>query len=255
MSISRGEFLKSLGKSLPGMVFNSGLAAAAHKALGKMVAASGEGTPAPVPAAAALPEAPQPTHIHTGPLSGGQVALTFDDGPTPGVTDRILDELKQRNLHATFFMIGRNIETHPELARRVLAEGHDIGNHTYTHPKLPTLNEDDAEAEIQKTIEVMRDVLHHRTDWFRPPFGALRPDQFGLLERFGIRSVMGKVSSSDWAQPGEDSIVSTVLEETQSGSIIICHDLYEQTANCTGRILDGLVERGFSPVTLSSLLA
>lgn len=257
MSVSRGEFLKSLGKSLPGMVLGSGVATAARTLLGKMAAASGT-TEASVstlePETAKLATAAKIDFIKSGPADGNRIALTFDDGPTPGVTERILDELKQRNLHATFFMIGRCIAAAPDLARRVLAEGHEVGNHTFTHPNMTTLADEQAEEEIQKTQDIMEEVLKYRAAWFRPPMGALRQNQAGMLVKRGLGIALWNVDPRDWSRPGEVKIVEAVLAETKPGSIILCHDLYPQTANGVGAILDGLVEHGFSPATLSSLL-
>ena len=255
MSVSRGTFLKSLGKSLPGMVLGGGAATAARTLLSKMASASGAKE---TPAVGAEPEIAKATgkveFIKSGPAGGNRVALTFDDGPTPGVTGLILDELKRRNLHATFFMIGQRIAAAPDLARRVLAEGHDVGNHTFTHPNLTTLADQQVEAEIQKTQDIMGEVLNHRAVWFRPPYGTLRQKQAGILQKAGLRVVLWNVSTEDWSQPGESKIVGTVLAETTPGSIILCHDLYPQTANSVGPILDGLLERGFLPATLSALL-
>jgi peptidoglycan/xylan/chitin deacetylase (PgdA/CDA1 family) len=259
MSITRGEFLKSLRKSIPGMVLNGAVVTAAQKVLGKMAAVTGAtDSPAPSPTAAAensmaAPEA-KIEFIKSGPTDGNRVALTFDDGPTPGVTDRILDELKQRKLHATFFMIGQRIAAEPDLARRVLAEGHEIANHTFTHPNLTKLSDAQVDAEIQKTQDIMGELLNHRTAWFRPPFGALRQNQAGLLAKRGLDIVLWNVDPSDWSQPGTDKIIGTVLAETKSGSIIVCHDLYRQTADSVGPICDGLLERGLSLTTLSALL-
>ena len=238
------------------MVLGSGVAATAQRVLGKMAAASGasEAPAAPTAPETAGVDSPKLEFINSGPTEGNRVALTFDDGPTPGVTHRILDELKRRNLHATFFMIGQRIAAEPDLARRVLAEGHDVGNHTFTHPKLPSLDDEQAHAEIQKTADIMLEALDHRAVWFRPPFGALRPDQFQLVQKHGLRPVMGRVSPSDWAQPGEDKIIARILTDTQPGSIIICHDVFEQTANSIGPVLDGLLEHGFAPVTLTALV-
>jgi peptidoglycan/xylan/chitin deacetylase (PgdA/CDA1 family) len=261
MSITRGEFLKALKKSIPGMVLGGGVATAAQKVLGKMAAASGATeTKIPSPAIAANPKmaeiakAAKFEFIKSGPAHGNRVALTFDDGPTPGVTDHILDELQRRKLHATFFMIGRCIAAAPDLARRVLAEGHEVGNHTFTHPNLTTLPDSQVDEEIQKTQDIIGEVLNHRAAWFRPPFGALRPNQAGMLAKRGMGVALWSVDSGDWAQPGEAKIVGTVLAEVKPSSIIICHDLHKQTADGVGPILDGLIERGFALETLSTLL-
>jgi len=221
-----------------------------------MAAASGPSETAAVPTSpqAKSAMAPKLEFINNGPSAGNRVAFTFDDGPIPGKTTRILDAFKERKLHATFFMIGRNIAADPELAQRVLAEGHDVGNHTYTHPKLPSLNDEQACAEIQKTDDIMLETMNYRPIWFRPPYGELRPDQFGLVARHGMRPVLGNASTRDWSEPGEDKILSTILT-APAGSIIICHDFAEQTANCLGRALDSLLERGIVPVTLTTLLS
>jgi peptidoglycan/xylan/chitin deacetylase (PgdA/CDA1 family) len=258
MSVSRGKFLKALGKSIPGMVLGGGVATAAQTLLGKMAAVSGVRE---IPAPAAKPEiAPDPTtsakfdFITSGPPDGNRIALTFDDGPTPGVTDLILDELARRNLHATFFMIGQHIAAAPDLARRVLAGGHEIGNHTFTHPKLTTLPDAQVDAEIQKTQDIMSGMLNHRAAWFRPPYGALRRNQAGIPGMKGLGIVLWSVDPGDWAQPGEEKIVGTVLAETRPGSIILCHDVHRQTADGVGAMLDGLLERGFTFATLSVFL-
>jgi peptidoglycan-N-acetylglucosamine deacetylase len=260
MSVTRGTFLKALGKSLPGMVLGGGIAATAQKVLGKMAAASGTSGATEIPAKAAgvaqsdIVKDAKIDFIRSGPVDGNRIALTFDDGPTPGVTDVILDELGKRKLHATFFMIGERIVAAPDLARRVLAEGHEVGNHTYTHPNLTTLPDQQVDAEIQKTQDIMADMLNHRPTWFRPPYGALRQNQAGMLAKRGLGIVLWSVDPADWSQPGEAEIVRKVLAETQPGSIILCHDMYRQTADGAGPMLDGLLDRGFTFVTLSTLL-
>jgi peptidoglycan/xylan/chitin deacetylase (PgdA/CDA1 family) len=254
MSLSRGEFLRSLGKSIPGMVLNSGAALAAQKLFTKMAAASGDAPTVPDAMTAPQSDAAMDSalFINRGPVENNQVALTFDDGPHRKITPRLLDELKKHGVHATFFMIGRHIAEQPELARRVLAEGHDIGNHTYTHPRLSTLPNDKADEEIRQTVEIIASVLNHATRWFRPPFGLLRSDQRLLPEKYGMKSVIGDIDTNDWSLPPEDRILAKIAEAT-SGSIIICHDFSVPTADCLGRALEELVLRGLQPVTLSNL--
>jgi peptidoglycan-N-acetylglucosamine deacetylase len=256
MSVTRGAFLKSLGKSLPGLVLGSG-AAAAQKLFTKMAAAAGEPATPPAKIAAAPPQEIKPAPLEIidhGPPDRNRIALTFDDGPTPGVTDRILDELKKRAAHATFFMIGQRIAAAPDLARRVVAEGHEIANHTFTHPKLSQLSDAQAAAEIQKTLDLMADLLGVRPTWFRPPYLAFRQDQGHLVFSRGMRIVAGNVNPSDWSQPGEDHILGVIVRDTQPGSIIICHDMHAQTANAASPMLDRLLERGLAPVTMSTLM-
>jgi peptidoglycan/xylan/chitin deacetylase (PgdA/CDA1 family) len=253
MAVTRGEFLKQFGKSLPGMILGSGIAAAAHKVLGKVAAVTGD---AEAPAAKdAAPQPAQVEFIKSGPTTGNQIALTFDDGPTPGVTDLILDELKRHGAKATFFMIGEQISAAPSLARRVLAEGHEIGNHTFTHPNLTTLPAKQVETEIERTNDIIANVLQHRAVWFRPPFGALHQNQAPALTSRGLRVVLWSVDPGDWAQPGAEKITERILAETKPGSIIVCHDKFPQTLESVKVVLAILAERGLTFVTLSQLLA
>lgn len=258
MSVTRGTFLKSLGKSLPGMVLGSTAAMTARKFLAKIAAVSGETEISASKSTPAMPNDTKPApaeFIHSGPAAGNRVALTFDDGPIPGVTDCILDELKQRGLRATFFMIGRCVAAAPDLARRVLAEGHDVANHTFTHPNLTELSDAQVAHEIQQTQDVFADLLSHRPAWFRAPYGLLRKNQAELVHSRGMRVAMWTVDTKDWSEPGEEQILAAVFRDPKPGAIILCHDNHAQTANAVGPMLDGLLQRGFTPVTLSELMA
>jgi peptidoglycan/xylan/chitin deacetylase (PgdA/CDA1 family) len=249
MSISRGQFLKSLGASVSGLAMGSGIATAAQA-----VAAKITGTTPASPAIVPGPETAPVHFIGSGNGFGNRIAITFDDGPTPGVTNVVLDELKKRNLRSTFFMIGKRVVAAPELAQRVLAEGHEVCNHTFNHLKLNTLPDQQVDWEIQKTQDTLGEVLNHRATWLRPPYGAFRKDQIGIPQSKELGVVFWSVDPRDWSQPGEDKIVNTILTETKPGSIILCHDLHQQTANCVARILDGLLERNFEFTNISSFL-
>lgn len=249
--LSRGKFLRSLGSSLTGAALGTGVATAAQLLAGRVASVVAERTAPPVPNEKKRAEIPW---IKTGPSEGKRIALTFDDGPTPGVTELILDELQQRKLHATFFMIGERVAAAPELARRVLAEGHEIGNHTFTHPKLTTLSDQRVVEEIQKTQNLLGEQLDYRPAWFRPPFGALRKNQSQLVQKEGLGIVFWSVDSVDWSQPGEAKIVDVVLAQTKPGAIILCHDLHLQTARSIGQILDELQNRQLIFDTVTSLI-
>jgi len=256
MSVTRGAFLKTLGKSLPGMVLGTG-AAAAQKLFTKIAAAGGETGVPPLnqlPEAHTYRQAPALDIITRGPAEGNRIALTFDDGPTPGVTDRILDELARRGAHATFFMIGQRIAAAPELARRVVAEGHEVANHTYSHPKLSEIPDARAAEEIQRTQDLIAATLGLQPRWFRPPYLAFRPDQAPLAHDRGMRIVGGCVNPNDWAAPPPEKIIEIVVRDTTPGAIIICHDMHAPTADAIGPILDQLTGRGLTSVTLSQLL-
>jgi peptidoglycan/xylan/chitin deacetylase (PgdA/CDA1 family) len=246
MPITRGDFLRSLGKSLPGLVASTGAATAAEALIRRVAqGVSAQGTPAPASSPPAVP------FFERGSGEGNQIALTFDDGPVPGVTELILDELKKRDLHATFFMIGRNVAAAPDLARRVLTAGHEIGNHTFTHSKLSELPDEEAGAELERTEKVFSELLHYKAAWLRPPFGAFRRNQAPLAAGRGLGVALWDVDSEDWRDPSRTA--RNIRMKTKAQSIILCHEL-SPTAACLGEILDSLQEKGFRFVTISSLL-
>jgi peptidoglycan/xylan/chitin deacetylase (PgdA/CDA1 family) len=255
--VTRGKFLKELGRSLPGMILGSGVAGVAQKVLGKVAAVS-NAMEGPNPSAIKVnPPVAQPAEIpfiKCGPTGENRIALTFDDGPIPGVTDLLLDVLKEHGMKATFFMIGERIAAAPDLARRVLAEGHDVGNHTWTHPHLDTLSDSKVEAELDRTQEIMAKELHHSPRWFRAPYGALRQNQAHLIAARNMGIVDWSVSPDDWAKPGVDKITAKILAETEAGSIIVCHDISQQTVDSMKIILEPLSQRGLVFSTLSQLL-
>ncbi len=151
-------------------------------------------------------------------------------------------------------MIGERVAAEPELARRVLAEGHTVANHSFTHPHLGAMPDAQVVTELQKTQDVLEQHLHHRATFFRPPFGDFRANQLPLARQLGLRTVLWSVDPSDWSQPGEEKIVGTICRETIAGSIIVCHDKHPQTANCLGEILDALLARGLRSVGLRDLV-
>jgi peptidoglycan/xylan/chitin deacetylase (PgdA/CDA1 family) len=248
MSVSRVRFLKSLGASMAGLAAGSGIASAAQALANKMGPDVASG-----PVAENAVKAPVP-FIGSGSGEGNRIAISFDDGPTPGVTEVVLDELKQRNIRATFFMIGQRLVEAPEPGRRVVAEGHEVGNHTFHHLKLNTLPDRQVDWEIQKAQDTIGEVLNHRPAWLRPPYGAFRQDQAHLPMGKQLGVVLWSVDPRDWSKPGEAKIVDAILTQTKPGSIILCHDLHQQTANCIGRILDGLLARNFEFLTMSDFL-
>jgi peptidoglycan/xylan/chitin deacetylase (PgdA/CDA1 family) len=247
MSITRGEFLRSLGKSLPGMVASTGMATAVEALIRRIAQAA----PPPVEPAGKPGEA-VPFFEH-GAGEKNQIALTFDDGPVPGVTEIILEELRKREVRATFFMIGEKAAAAPDLARRVLDEGHEIGNHTFSHSKLSELPDKAAEEEIEKTENLFSELFGYKAAWFRPPYGALRQNQAALATNRKLGVALWSIDSEDWRRPGESQIAKNVLTKTKAGSIILCHEL-SQTAGCLEKIFDGLEKGQFRPVTISSLL-
>jgi peptidoglycan-N-acetylglucosamine deacetylase len=189
-------------------------------------------------------------------VDGPYIAMTFDDGPSPVTTTRLLDILKQRNIKVTFFMIGPNVVAHPEIARRVLAEGHEIGNHSWTHPQLSKLSDQRVTEEITKTQEAIKNACGFTPIILRPPYGAITRSQREWIEKqFGLNIILWSVDPFDWKRPGASVITQRIVSGAQSGAIILSHDIHQQTIDAMPATLDALLAKGYKFVTVSQLIA
>jgi len=196
-----------------------------------------------------------PHYVTHGNGFGNRIAITLDDGPSPGVTETILKELEKHDLRATFFMIGQKVKAHPELARAVADAGHEIGNHSYTHPFLTRFSNDKVDDELQKTQEVIYNATGKTPLWFRPPYGAFDKPRMGNIPLSkGLGVAYWSVDPMDWKRPGADAIVSRVLSETNPGSIVLMHDLHPQTAQAVPSLFEGIKERAFSSANMTRFL-
>ena len=189
------------------------------------------------------------------------VLLTFDDGPHPSNTPRVLDILQANGVHAVFYMVGRNLGSlqagkpvpgaNADLVRRMVAEGHAVGNHSYSHPVLPKLDSAHLRHEVEDTqrlLEAMAPPGPARTGTLRPPFGARNDRVLAEIDSHRLRSVMWNIDSLDWADPVPESIVQRVLREVEKegGGIILMHDIHARTADALPRIITGLKQRGYA---------
>lgn len=150
------------------------------------------------------------------------IALTLDDGPGEE-TSLILQILKDANVRATFFLCGANVERHPELARRVVEEGHEIGNHTYSHPRLLGKTPGKIFWEIDRAQKVIEHHTGRKPELFRPPYGLRWFGLFPILQRQQMKAIMWSVNGRDWKIPAEQ-ITERVLRQTHPGAIILLHD-------------------------------
>jgi len=205
-----------------------------------------------------------PTLYHQGAGGEHQVALTFDDGPDPQWTPKILDILKAANVKAAFFVVGANAERYPGLVRRIIDEGHEIGNHTYYHPNLSLCWPEHVRLELNATQLLIETITGRATTLFRPPYAAdTQPSQLSELTPLQIAQdldylvVLENIDPQDWAKPGVDVIVQRIKQQRRDGSIILLHDAggdRSQTVQALPRILDWLHTRGDKIVSLSTLL-
>lgn len=199
-----------------------------------------------------------------GARGGTRVALTFDDGPDPAVTPRVLDALAQYGARATFFTIGRALEAHPDLARRLVAEGHELGNHSWRHARWDSLRPSIAEQgrEIDRGERAIAAVTGRRArPPYRPPFGVKSPPFLEAAAQRNLDLVSWSLHSGDTLFADPERIAARVLRRVRGGDIVLMHDGHDlpgrhrfACADALPRILVGLRERGFECVTVSELL-
>jgi len=156
----------------------------------------------------------------------GQLALTYDDGPNDPHTQRLLDVLAQHNARATFFLIGKYVRQRPEIARAVQAAGHEIGNHTYTHPNLIFVSAARLRQELEDCNKALEDALGITPRLFRPPFGGRRPGVLRTARALGLRTVMWSVTGYDWSAESPEAILNKLEPRLNSGraEIVLLHD-------------------------------
>lgn len=211
---------------------------------------------------------PRPPDVPISSLRGypgvqGEVALTFDDGPSPLYTRPILDELRAAGVHATFFVLGAHARRYPGLVRAEQAEGHAIGNHTYTHLFLPGASLTVVRDQLQRTTATIVSISGDLCLWlFRPPYGAIDVGDVAEAHREGLTTVLWDVQAWDWQRPGSAVIAQRIIAQLHSGAIILLHDAApdnenpdrSQTANALPAILAALRAHGLRAVTLPQLL-
>ena len=184
-------------------------------------------------------------HIQTaGELSDEEhpkIALTFDDGPHAVYTPKLLDGLKKRGIHATFFLIGKNIEGNEELVKRIQEEGHLIGSHTYNHVQLNKLSESKARDEVLKGCNKIYETTGTYSSFVRPPYGAWKKNLDFCITMI---PVSWNVDSLDWKTQNTEKIVKRVVKDVEEGDIILMHDIFDTSVEAALQIADALTEEG-----------
>ncbi len=197
-------------------------------------------------------------NVYSGALTDEKViALTFDDGPHPRYTDEILDILCEYGIKATFFVIGRNAEAYPNQLRRIADEGHELGNHTYTHLELKCADKSKLMGELRKTESVVTNITGLRPKLFRPPRGYCSALTVGCNAEMGYKMVVWNVDTRDWAHSSEDNICRAVMNGVHSGSIVLFHDYVSgeyHTPAALKRIIPALLSEGYRFLTVSEML-
>ena len=179
-----------------------------------------------------------------------RIAITFDDGPHRLYTPKLLDGLKERGIHATFFLVGENIGNNEALVKRMAEEGHLIGNHTFSHVQLTKMKKD-ACREVQQTNERICAVTGAPVLYIRPPYGSWNDE---LQAEIPMTVTLWNLDSEDWKSQNTGKIVELVESEAKEGSIILLHDIFDTSVEAALRIVDDLTAQGYTFVTVDELL-
>lgn len=207
------------------------------------------------PAVTSSPPQPQIT-FNSVYVEGPYIALTFDDGPNPTLTPKLLDLLAAHHFKATFFVIGQNAADHPDILKRAVREGHEIGNHSWSHPNLAKMSDAAVRNEVQKTDDAIAAAIGKRPTLLRPPYGSITANQKRWIHNeFGYRIIIWDVDPLDWKRPGPSVVTSRILKETHAGSIVLSHDIHPPTIEAMVATFNQLEAKGFKSVTVTELLA
>ncbi|MBF0015480.1 MULTISPECIES: polysaccharide deacetylase family protein [Enterococcus] len=180
------------------------------------------------------------------------IALTFDDGPNDTSTKKLLGELKKEKIKATFFVLGQMVDKNPEVAKKIVGEGHEIGSHSYTHPDLTQVTLDKVKEEVLKTDKAIFHATGVLPKLFRPPYGAVNG---AVAKTIGLPIIQWNVDSEDWQVKNKDLIVNKVIDTVENGSIILIHDIHERSVESIPEMVSQLRKRGYEFVTISELLS
>ena len=188
-------------------------------------------------------------------VPGRYVALTFDDGPSAANTPKVLDILKRHGAKATFFVVGQCAVRNKGILARTVAEGHEVGSHTWSHIKMSGNSDEAIISEMDRTNAVIAEAIGHRPVIMRPPYGATNSHVVDMMmSRYGMASILWSVDTQDWKHPGVDVVTRRVVDHARNGSIILLHDIHASTVAAVEGIVTGLQKRGFQLVTVSELM-
>ncbi len=181
------------------------------------------------------------------------VALTFDDGPG-SYTKKLLSILKSKKAKVTFFMLGQQISTFPNVVKQVAADGHEIGVHTWDHLSLTTLSSDKINRELQSTMDIVKKNTGATPTLLRPPYGAVNNKVLASAKKHGLSVILWNVDTLDWKTRNTAKTIKSAVNDSRRGSIILVHDIHSTTVDAVPGIIDGLRKKGYTLVTVSDLI-
>jgi len=196
-------------------------------------------------------------YAFSGPYNRAEIALTFDDGPDSTFTPAILDTLKKYGVKATFFLLGSNIEKYPDLVKRIAMEGHLIGNHTYSHPKLTDVSDEVYHQEIEKADALIQNLVGYKPRFFRPTYGAINENQVKWATEQGMMVIQWSIDTLDWKGLSADEITKTVESRVFPGSIVLQHNAdgvpLQGSVDALDQFIPQLKKKGVKFVTLAQM--
>lgn len=181
------------------------------------------------------------------------IALTFDDGPTAGATDALLDGLRARGVRATFFLCGYRMELYPDLPARIAQDGHELAVHGFTHAYLHTLPQEAVAAELADTLSLISELSGRGARAFRPPGGLYSAAVLRAAEEAGLYLALWSIDPHDWDTRDSALIARRILASAKPGSVVLLHDLYRSSAEAAFAVIDTLRAQGWEFVTVSEL--
>ncbi|WP_066360620.1 polysaccharide deacetylase family protein [Herbidospora mongoliensis] len=181
------------------------------------------------------------------------IALTFDDGPWP-YTPALLDTLKKHKAKATFFVLGRKVESRADMMKRMVDEGHEIGNHTWDHPDLTKLSDEEIMAEIAGTQQIIQETAGITPTFMRPPNGATNSRVGSLMKSLGLPQILWTGSTLDWQARDTKVIKERTLKFAKRDAVILLHDIVPETVKAMETVVDTLTKKGYKLVTVSTIL-
>jgi peptidoglycan/xylan/chitin deacetylase (PgdA/CDA1 family) len=188
-------------------------------------------------------------------VDGPYIAMTFDDGPSATLTPKLLDLLAAHHIKATFFVIGENVEEHPEIVARAAREGHEIANHSWSHPNLAKMSDEGVRRQLWRTDDAIKSATGTRPTLLRPPYGSITErEKRWIHDEFGYQIVLWDVDPYDWKRPGPAVVRNRIVQETRPGSIVLSHDIHPETIEAMPSTFDALEANGFKFVTVSELI-
>ncbi len=189
-------------------------------------------------------------------VDGPYIALTFDDGPSAKLTPKLLDLLATHHIKVTFFLIGENVAEHPEIVAREVREGHEVANHSWSHPNFGKMGDDGVRSQIQRTDNAIKSAAGVAPTLLRPPYGSITPRQKKWInQEFGHKIVLWDVDPLDWRRPGSNVVCARIVKNTRAGSIVLAHDIHPGTIDAMPCVLKELEAKGFKFVTVSELIS